>query len=506
MTTNASSSETLVNSSTPSPTTENGLPDHPKTLSEQDRQTLEKNPFYQDLADKSAVVGVTEDGRPVISLSNLAFKTRSPTAPSFLGTKPQQPILSFYQELLKADVPLNEIATELTKHKNTQIQEGLFSQNFFTVSGSSVEGIVQDPNTGAQKNAILWCINHYTGLNRDPRVIQAAQKALAQYGTSAGTSAMSCGHNSLHKHLEIKLASLVGKEDALYFPTGYSTNLGAISGLATKKDLIIFDRESHASIIDGIRLSGATFLSFRHNDVNDLEKKLSSIKDQFLNVFVVVESAYSMSGDLAPLQAICELKKQFKFFLYVDEAHTFGFYGQRGAGLCSELGVTEQVDFLMSTLSKATASVGGFIACAKKFRALLEWAANAYIFQAACSPADTAAVIASLEILEKDSSITKRLHQNNIYMRTLLLESGFELGHSKSPVIPIFIDNEEALLKASQSLLNAGIFTVSVVYPAVKRGNGRLRFIVTANHTFQQIEKTVQKLKDLVLPIAKKRI
>ncbi len=407
------------------------------------------------------------------------------------------PILSYYRSLQKSSDSLKDIAQKVHHHKQNQIHENIYSQDFYTLSGSKACADIKRGDNPS-KECIIWSINHYTGLNRDLRVIEAAKEALDVFGTGSGTSALSCGHSSIHKEIEARLASCVGKEDAMFFSTGYSTNVGAIAGLATKQDLVIFDRECHASIIDGIKLSGATYIPFRHNDILNLQLKLQKYGSKYKNVFVMVESAYSMSGDLAPLIEICEIKKLFNFYLYVDEAHTFGIYGKAGAGYCAELGVTEQVDFLMSTLSKSTASMGGFLACDSAYRSLLEWSANAYIFQAAATPSDTAAILKALDIIESEPELIKRIHDNNAYMRQAFLHLGLDLKESESPIIPIYINDMDVLQKISLELFNQGIFTVSVIYPAVKHKEGRLRFIVTASHTREQIDKTVDTLEYLM--------
>lgn len=408
----------------------------------------------------------------------------------------QEPILSVYYKLKKANLSLTEIANILFKHKEGQVRQKMYSQNFYTEQGSEAETNVIN-NDKEATYCILWCINHYTGLNRNKNVIEAGIEASKAYGTGSGTSALSCGHSSLHKQVEEKISTFIGKETCLFFPTGYSTNVGALSALCTADDLIIFDRECHASIIDGVKLSGATYYSFKHNNVKNLEKKLKLFKGKYKNIFVLVESSYSMSGDLCPLSEIAALKEEYPFYLYVDEAHTFGFYGTKGAGFCESLNLTDKVDFIMSTLSKATASLGGFIACDEIYRPLLEWKANAYIFQAACSPFDAAVVLKSLEVIETTPGIQESIHNNNNYMRVLLNKAGFDLGESKSPVIPIRIPNDQLLQKISIELYKHHIFTVSVIYPAVKNGQGLLRFIVTANHTKEQIDYTVSTLSKL---------
>lgn len=389
------------------------------------------------------------------------------------------------------------IADALYGQKQRQAELGVYSQNRYTQTGSGCEAVVISPDTGQAVNSILWCINHYTGLNRHPRVIQRVTEAVQKYGTGSGTSALSGGMSSLHKEVETRLAGLIGKERALLFPTGYTTNLGVLSALPGKNDLVLFDREAHASIIDGVKLSGRKFASFHHNSVTDLERKLKRYRDRYENVLVVVESAYSMSGDLAPLMEIVELKRRYGFHLYVDEAHTFGFYGDCGAGYCQQLGLVDEVDFIMSTLSKATASIGGFVACHEKYIPLLEWSAHSFLFQACLPPGDAAAILASLDELATNPGLIASLHEKNAYMRQRLTAIGFDLGTSQSPIIPIFIEDSEQLLRFNKDLFEQGIFSVSVVYPAVKPTEGRIRLILNASHTYDQIDRTVDTLKVL---------
>lgn len=320
-----------------------------------------------------------------------------------------------------------------------------------------------------------------------------------EYGTGSGTSALSGGMSTLHKLLEQKLQQLIGKESVLLFPTGFTTNLGCLSALPGKKDLIIFDRECHASIIDGVKLSGKKWVTFKHNNLRDLEQKLSKYSCEYQNIFVVVESAYSMSGDLAPLQGIVALKQKYKFLVYVDEAHTFGIYGKNGAGYCEHLGIVEEIDFIAATLSKATASIGGFVALKSKYVPLLHWRATTYTFQACLTPGDAAAILASLEEIENDPAIIESLHKNNQYMRRRLKSAGFDLGTSASPIIPIFISDVEKLQAFNKELYSRGIFSVSIFYPVVKPHEGRIRFVVSAAHTIEQIDTTVNILHELGL-------
>ena len=349
-------------------------------------------------------------------------------------------------------------------------------------------------HSGSKKECILWCVNHYLSLNRNANVIEKAVQDLRRYGTGCGTSASSCGMSSLHKQIEQKVAQLVGKEKALLFPTGFTANAAAIAYLAGKNDLIIFDRESHASIINGLKLAEAKWISFKHNNVQDLAAKLGKYGNSYQNIFVIVESAYSMSGDLAPLREIVALKESHNFYLYVDEAHTFGLYGDKGQGYCHEQGVTDQVDFIMATLSKATASIGGFVAAREKYCSLLKWS-DPYVFQACIPPADASVILACLDEIEGNPAIIQDLHEKNRYMRNLLTAKGFNLGASQSPIIPIFIEDHQKLQLVVRELYEEGIYSTPICFPAVKVNEGRIRLILNAAHTREHIETTVDALE-----------
>jgi 7-keto-8-aminopelargonate synthetase-like enzyme len=386
----------------------------------------------------------------------------------------------------------DKIAGVLHDLKVMQNKEGLFSYDRFTERGSDSQATVITEFNDSKKDCILWCLNHYLGLNRNPRVIAKTKEIVETFGTGCGTSAMSGGMSTLHKRIESRIASMLGKERAMLFPTGYTANLGAISAIPGKNDLILFDHEAHASIIDGCRLSGKQWLAFHHNDVANLEAKLQRMQSKYENILVVVESAYSMSGDLCPIKEIVALKKKYRFNLYVDEAHSFGLYGQGGKGYCHEQGVMDEVDFVMSTLSKATASIGGFVATKEKYCTLMQFYANAYMFQACLSPADAGAVLASLDEIETDEGLLRGLHEKTAYFRGKLAALGFDLGTSQSPIVPIYVPDLKTLYAFGKSLYTDGVFSVSVAYPAVKITEGRLRFIVNASHTYGQIDRTLE--------------
>jgi glycine C-acetyltransferase len=398
------------------------------------------------------------------------------------------------------------VADELHRIRLEQSQNHLFTSDLFTEQGSDSTATIVSGTTGSRRECIVWSLNLYLGLNRHPLVIERAVRALQTFGTGCGTSAPSGGLNALHHEVEARIATLLGKERAIVFSTGYATNLGALSALPGPKDLVLLDREAHASMFDGVRLSGRKFLAFKHNDAADLEEKLIRFGPNHENIFVVVESAYSMSGDLAPLRDFVALKKTRPFFLYVDEAHTFGLYGEQGRGWCHEQGVIGDVDFIMSTFSKATASIGGFFAADARWCTMLQATSTPYIFQACLPPADAAAILAALEVIEHEPRHRLRLHENNRLMRSLLVEEGFDLGQSQSPVIPVFVSDLEKLYRLCSALFQEGIFSVPVVYPAVGVNEGRIRFIVNAHHSEAQIRRTVSVLAGLardlgVLPL-----
>ncbi|NLO21263.1 MAG: pyridoxal phosphate-dependent aminotransferase family protein [Syntrophomonadaceae bacterium] len=391
---------------------------------------------------------------------------------------------------------IDERANIIQAFIDKEIQEGGNAHDRYLENGPSTLINVITEHSGSKKECILWCVNHYLSLNRNENVIEKTCNALRQFGTGCGTSAPSCGMSSLHKEIEKRVANLLGKEEAVLFPTGFTANLGSISFLAGSRDLIIFDRECHSSMLNGITLSNAKRIPFKHNSVADLEKKLNRYQDSYEDILVVLESAYSMSGDLSPLMEITELKKKYKFYIYVDEAHTFGIYGDKGQGYCYELGVSDEVDFIMSTLSKATSSVGGFLASQHKYCSLLRWS-DAYTFQACLTPADAAVILACLDEIEDNPDMIRELHAKNQYMRNLLQSKRFNLGQSQSPIIPIMIEDHNKLRMVVNELYQEGVYSTPIVYPAVKMNEGRIRLILNHAHSKEQIDYTVEALEKI---------
>ena len=392
---------------------------------------------------------------------------------------------------------LKEIAKEYHVQQEGLNDSNLWAHDRYLRKSSNARSEVLLPSDTSSKDCSVWSINHYLGLNRHPYVIKKAQDALEEYGTGCGTSAMSGGHCELHKDLQKRFANIFSKEECLLFSTGFTVNSGTISALCKGSEtLIIIDRDSHASIIEGCKAADSKFLPFRHNDVADLEKKLKQYSGKYVNILVVVESAYSMEGDVAPLKDIVKLKKKYNFLLYVDEAHTFGFYGKNGAGLCNELGVADDVDFIMTTLSKSTASIGGILATSKEFASYLRWSSS-YLFQASIPPVDAAVVDACLDLIESDSTIIESLWDKTNYLRNKLIDFGFDVGHSSSPIVPVYVRDSEILKKMEKELFERGIFTIAIQYPVVKPSEVRFRFIVNNSHTVQDIDELAEILLEM---------
>lgn len=405
---------------------------------------------------------------------------------------------TFLEEVKKGHDDLSKFGEAFELQRNVLEQTDSYCYDRFIEKSSFSTGNVGS-SFDSLKERYVWCTNHYLGLNRHPEVIKATSKALEIYGTGSGTSAMSGGRCRLHKEIEDFLTSFLNKEDAVLFPTGYTTNLGLLSTIVQKNDIVISDAENHASIIDGIKLSGKPKLLFKHNDLEDLESKLINTKGKYNNTFVIIESAYSMSGDLAPLVEIVKLKKKYNFIIVLDEAHTFGFYGENGKGLASELGVLDDIDFITGTFSKSCASIGGFCVFNSKLRTFITCRASPYIFQATFPPMAAATILTSMKLFANNDEFATSLHQKNEYMRSRLIELGFDLGESQSPIIPIFITDIDVLTKFESEMYQRGVFAVSIVYPAVKPHEGRIRLILNNSHTYEEIDATIVILHELAI-------
>ena len=332
--------------------------------------------------------------------------------------------------------------------------------------------------------------NNYLGLTMHPKVRQAAIDAIRKYGTSCSGSRFLNGTLELHLELERRLAEWVGKEAALVFSTGYQTNVGTISGLIQRGDYVITDKEDHASIIDGCRLSYGTMKRFIHNDMASLERVLASLPEEGGRL-VVVDGVFSMGGDIAPLPELVELCKQYGARLMVDDAHSIGVLGG-GRGTAAHFGLTDEVDLIMGTFSKSFASLGGFIAGDKDVIEYVKHTARSFIFSASIPPANAAAALAALEVMQEEPERIAQVNENGAYMRRRYREMGFDIGKSETPIIPIIIGDDDKTLKAWRMLFDRGVYTNPVLPPAVPPKLSLLRTSYIATHTREQLDRVLE--------------
>ena len=343
---------------------------------------------------------------------------------------------------------------------------------------------------------LMFGSNAYTGLTGDERVIAAAHKALDKYGSGCAGSRFLNGTLDLHIQLEKELAEFENKDEALCFSTGFSVNAGVIPAIAGRGDYIICDDRDHASIVDGRRLSFATQLRYKHNDMEDLERVLQKLPYEAIKL-IIVDGVFSMEGDLAKLPEIVELKRKYNGSLMVDEAHGLGVFGKQGRGVCDHFGLTDEVDMIMGTFSKSLASIGGFIAADKDTINYLRHTCRTYIFSASDSPAATAAALEALHILKEEPERLEHLWDITNYALRRFREEGFEIGDTESPIIPLYVRDINKTFEVTKLAFEAGVFINPVIPPACAPQDTLVRFALMANHTKEQVERGVQSLKEV---------
>lgn len=346
----------------------------------------------------------------------------------------------------------------------------------------------------AGHKVLMFGSNAYTGLTGDERVIEAAHKALDKYGSGCAGSRFLNGTLDLHVQLEKELAEFEGKDDALCFATGFSVNAGVLAMVVGRGDYIICDDRDHASIVDGRRLSFATQLHYKHNDMEDLERVLQKLPHEAVKL-IVVDGVFSMEGDLAKLPEIVELKHKYNCSIMVDEAHGLGVFGRQGRGVCDHFGITNEVDLIMGTFSKSLASIGGFIAGDADTINFLRHTCRTYIFSASDSPAATAAALEALHILQNEPERLEHLWNITNYALKRFKEEGFEIGDTESPIIPLYVHDIEKTFLVTKVAFEYGVFINPVIPPACAPQDTLVRFALMASHTQEQVERGVQILK-----------
>jgi 8-amino-7-oxononanoate synthase len=354
------------------------------------------------------------------------------------------------------------------------------------------------------RHMILAGTNNYLGLTFDPECIDAAANALRELGTGTTGSRMANGTYSGHVQLEQELADFFGCKYGMVFSTGYIANLAMLSALTGPGDILLIDADSHASIYDGCRLSGAEIIRFRHNDPGDLEKRLRRLGDRAANTLIVVEGIYSMLGDRALLTEVAAVKEKYGAYLLVDEAHSLGVLGQSGRGLAEEAGVEARVDFIVGTFSKSLGAIGGFCVSDQTELDMIPFAARPYMFTASSSPSVIASTRAALQILRTRPELRSRLWENARKLYQQLQELGFHLGPEPSPVVAVRLESIDNAIALWRGLLEYGVYVNLVTPPATPDGSCLLRCSVSAGHSPEQIEQIVNAFASLreVLQIA----
>jgi 8-amino-7-oxononanoate synthase len=329
--------------------------------------------------------------------------------------------------------------------------------------------------------------NNYLGLADHPKAKAAAKAAVDRYGVGTCGSRFLTGTIDLHEELEMRLAKFMRRPAALTFSTGYQTNLGIISTIAGKGDIIVADRMVHASIIDACRLSFADVSKFRHNDMEDLERILASLNPE-AGKLIVVDGVFSMEGDIADLPGIVPLAKKYRARVLVDDAHAIGVLGANGRGTAEHFGLESEVDLVMGTFSKTFASIGGVVLGDAKVISYIKHFARSLIFSAAATPSSVASVLAILDILETQPELRQRLWRITERMRAGYQGMGYNTGASKTPIIPIHVGDDEKCFMLWKLLRDEGIFTTPVIYPAVPPGQALIRTSYGAAHTDEELE------------------
>ena len=343
---------------------------------------------------------------------------------------------------------------------------------------------------------LMFGSNAYTGFTGDQRIIDAAKAALDKYGSGCAGSRFLNGTLDLHVQLEKELAEYEGKDDALCFSTGFNVNQGVLAVVVGRGDYIICDDRDHASIVDGRRLSFATQLHYKHNDMEDLERILQGLPKEAVKL-IVVDGVFSMEGDLAKLPEIVKLKHKYNCSIMVDEAHGIGVFGKQGRGVCDHFGLTDEVDLIMGTFSKSMASIGGFIAGDKDTINYLRHTCRSYIFSASNAPAATAAALEALHIIKAEPERMERLWDVTNYALKRFREEGFEIGDTESPIIPLYVRDIDKTFLVTKLAFDNGVFINSVVPPACAPQDTLVRFALMATHTTEEVERGVQILKKI---------
>ena len=346
------------------------------------------------------------------------------------------------------------------------------------------------------KTCLSFCSNNYLGLANNPLVIKAVEDAVAKYGWGAGASRLVSGNMRMHEALEDEISRFKGKEASIVFPTGYMANIGTISSLVSKGDLVICDKLNHASIIDGCRLSGADFRVYPHCDMEKLENILKK-SSKYSRKLIVTDTVFSMDGDIAPLPDIVRIAHKYEAMVMADEAHGTGVFGENGRGVVEHFNLSKKVSIVMGTLSKAVGSLGGYVSGDADLINFLRNKARPFMYTTALPPAVCAASIAGIKLIRKNPSLRKSLWNNVRYLKKELDLLNFNLIPSESPIIPILIGDAKKAVDMSKLLYKKGILIPAIRPPTVPTRSSRLRMTVMSTHTRKDLERLLEVLSDI---------
>lgn len=382
----------------------------------------------------------------------------------------------------------------LMKYEEPQklMRVGLYPY-FRVIEGKQGTEVEMQTADGGTQQVLMFGSNAYTGLTGDQRIIDAGKAALDKYGSGCAGSRFLNGTLDLHVQLEKELSEYVHKDETLVFSTGFGVNDGVLGCLCNRNDYILCDDRDHASIVDGRRKSMATCWNYKHNDMDDLEKKLQKCDPNAVKL-IVVDGVFSMEGDLVNLPEIIRLKKKYNATVMVDEAHGIGVFGKTGAGVCEHFGLTDEVDLIMGTFSKSLASIGGFIAADSPIINYLRHNCRTYIFSASNTPAATAAAREALHIIISEPERREHLWDITRYALKRFREEGFEIGETESPIIPLYVRDFQKTFIVTRKAFEAGAFINPVVPPACAPTDTLVRFALMATHNKEQVERGVQIL------------
>jgi 8-amino-7-oxononanoate synthase len=382
-------------------------------------------------------------------------------------------------------VTLFEKCRQFTKARELQ-SVGLYPY-FKPISESEDTVVVIE----GQKRIMLGS-NNYLGLTHHPKVLEAASRALSRYGSGCTGSRFLNGTLDLHEQLERSLAEFLGKEDCLVFSTGYSANLGLISGLVGRGDIVYLDKLDHASIVDGAKLSYGETERFNHGDLANLERRLER-NGPNRGAMVVVDGVYSMEGNIANVPGLSRIARKYGAALALDDAHAIGVLGPNGDGTAAHFGLIDEVDIIAGTFSKSLASIGGFVAASDSVIHYLRHHSRPLIFTASLPPANTAGVLAALQVLQQEPERRDQLWANTKHLQNGFRDLGFQIGPTETPIVPVLIGPLEKTFLMWRRLFDAGVFTNPVAPPAVPPSQCRLRTSVMATHSFEQIDFALEK-------------